>query len=77
MAHANVGQMARKQMNSKQEASWLWMPLIIGLIIGVTVAAMTDLWWWSTVGVLVGAAIGWVSAGRPGLSNWRGRSSNR
>jgi Phosphatidylethanolamine-binding protein len=32
---------ARKQMNSKQEAGWLWLPLIIGLIIGVTVAAMT------------------------------------
>jgi hypothetical protein len=38
---------------------------------------MTDLWWWSTVGVLVGAVVGWVSAGRPGLSNSRGRSSNR
>jgi len=32
--------MARKQMNSK-EAGWLWLPLIIGLVIGVTVAAMT------------------------------------
>jgi hypothetical protein len=52
--------MARKQMNSKQEAGWLWTPLIIGLIIGVTVAAMTDQWWWSTVGVLGGAAFGWV-----------------
>jgi hypothetical protein len=59
-----VGQMARKQMNSKQEAGWLWMPLIIGLIIGVTVAAMTEHWWWSTVGVLVGAAVGAVGAGK-------------
>ncbi len=56
--------MARRQLNTKQEATWLWMPLIIGLIIGVTVAAMTDQWWWSTVGVLVGAAVGAVSAGK-------------
>jgi 1,4-dihydroxy-2-naphthoate octaprenyltransferase len=55
---------ARKQMNSKQEAGWLWLPLIIGLIIGVTVAAMTDQWCWSTVGVLGGAAFGWVSYAR-------------
>ena len=34
--------------------------LIIGLIIGVTVAAMTDQWWWSTVGVLAGATMGAV-----------------
>ncbi len=40
------------------------MPLIIGLIIGVNVAATTDEWWWSTVGVLVGAAFGAISAGR-------------
>ena len=56
--------MARKQMNSKQEAGWLWLPLIIGLIIGVTVAAATDQWWWSTVGVLSGAAFAWVSYAR-------------
>ena len=56
--------MARKHTKSKQEASWLWIPLIIGLIIGVTVAAMTDQWWWSTIGVLVGAAFGWVSYAR-------------
>ena len=37
------------------------MPLIIGLIIGVTVATMTDHWWWSTVGVLVGAAFGAIT----------------
>jgi hypothetical protein len=55
-----VAQMARKQMNSKQEAGWLWLPLIIGLMIGVTAAATTDHWWWSTVGVLGGAAFGWV-----------------
>jgi hypothetical protein len=34
--------MARKQTSSKQESRWLWMPLIFGLIIGVTAAAMTD-----------------------------------
>jgi membrane associated rhomboid family serine protease len=56
--------MARKQMNSKQEAGWLWLPLIIGLIIGVTVAATTDQWWWSIVGVLGGAAFGWVRYAR-------------
>jgi hypothetical protein len=56
--------MARKQMNSRQEASWLWVSLIIGLIIGVTVAGMTGQWWWSTVGVLVGAAFGWASYSR-------------
>jgi hypothetical protein len=57
--------MARKQMNSKQEAGWLWTPLIIGLIIGVTVAATTDQWWWPrTVGVLGGAAFGWVGYAR-------------
>jgi uncharacterized protein (DUF2062 family) len=47
-------------MNSKQEASWLWTPLIIGLIIGATVAAVTGHWWWSTVGVLVGAGVGYM-----------------
>ena len=52
--------MARKQMNSKQEAGWLWTPVIIGLILGVTVAAMADQWWWSTVGVLGGAGFGWA-----------------
>ncbi|ODQ95820.1 hypothetical protein [Mycolicibacterium holsaticum] len=56
--------MARKQLTTKQEANWLWMPLIIGLIIGVTVAAMTDQWWWSTVGVLAGAAVGAISAAK-------------
>jgi hypothetical protein len=34
------------------------------LIIGIAVAAMTDQWWWSTVGVLAGAAFGWVSYSR-------------
>ena len=47
-------------MNSKQEAGWLWTPLIIGLIVGVAVAAVTGHWWWSTVGALGGAAIGWM-----------------
>jgi hypothetical protein len=56
--------MARKRTNSKQETGWLWLPLIIGLIIGVTVAAMTDQWWWSTVGVLGGAAFGWLTYSR-------------
>lgn len=38
----------------------LWYPLIIGLILGVGVATPTGQWWWSTVGVLVGAAVGGV-----------------
>ena len=50
--------MAPNRSNSKQEASWRWMPLIVGLILGSTVAAMTDQWWWATVGALVGAAAG-------------------
>jgi hypothetical protein len=34
--------MGRKQTNSKQEAGWLWLPLMIGLIIGVAVGTVTD-----------------------------------
>jgi hypothetical protein len=63
--------MARKQMDSKQESRWLWLPLIFGLIVGVTVAGMTGQWWWSTVGVLVGAACGAIGAGR---LRWPGSS---
>lgn len=40
------------------------MPVIIGLVIGVSVAAATDQWWWSTVGALGGAAAGWLIYGR-------------
>ena len=47
------------------------MPLIIGLIIGVTVAATTGHWWWSTVGVLTGAAVGAIGAG---VIRWPGSS---
>ncbi|RAV12791.1 hypothetical protein DQP55_11700 [Mycolicibacterium sp. GF69] len=50
--------MAPNQTNSKQEAGWRWMPLIIGLIIGSAVAATTDQWWWATIGALAGAAVG-------------------
>lgn len=63
--------MAREQTNSKQGNGWSWLPVIIGLIIGVAVAAMTGQWWWATVGALGGAAYAAVSAGRlrrPGAS---------
>nr|WP_090274238.1 glycine zipper 2TM domain-containing protein [Mycolicibacterium komanii]CRL67176.1 hypothetical protein CPGR_00448 [Mycolicibacterium komanii] len=53
--------MARNQTNSKQEAGWRWMPLIIGLIIGSAVAAATGQWWWATIGALAGAAVGALS----------------
>ena len=56
--------MARKQLSHKQEQNWLWMPLIIGLVLGVTVAGMTGQWWWSTVGVLGGALVGAIGAGK-------------
>jgi uncharacterized protein (DUF58 family) len=64
--------MAHKQTNTEQKETWLWLPLIVGLIIGVTLAAMTGLWWWSTVGVLVGAAVGWLDTGRPRKSDRSG-----
>ncbi len=57
--------MARKQTN-QQSSGWLWIPLIIGLIIGGAVAATTDQWWWTTVGVLLGAAFGAIAAGKLG-----------
>jgi hypothetical protein len=41
---------------------WLYLPLIIGLALGAGVATMTGQWWWTTVGVLLGALTGTVSA---------------
>jgi hypothetical protein len=70
-----VSQVARKHTSTKQTETWLWLPLIVGLIIGVTLAAITGLWWWSTIGVLVGAGVGWLSAGRPRLTD--SKSSSR
>ncbi len=55
--------MGRKQTSSTQSSRWLWLPAIFGVIIGATVTAMTDQWRWTTVGVLVGAAVDAVSAG--------------
>lgn len=39
----------------------LYFPLIIGLVLGVAFATSTGHWWWSTVGVLAGAAVGGVA----------------
>ena len=51
-----VGRMASDQMKNGR----LWVPLIIGLILGAAVATSTGHRWWSTVGVLIGAAAGGV-----------------
>lgn len=56
----SLGWMARDQ-TTHSSTSRLYVPLIIGLILGVTVAAATDQWWWSTVGVLAGAAVGGIA----------------
>jgi hypothetical protein len=48
--------MSREQQTGKQSSRWLWIPLCIGLILGATVATMTDQWLWATVGALLGAA---------------------
>jgi len=55
--------MARGQATSRQASTWsfFYLPLIVGLIIGATVASMTDQWWWATVGAVVGAAVGEVA----------------
>lgn len=52
--------MAREHPARQQSAGWRWfyLPLIVGLIIGSTVASMTDQWWWATVGTVAGAAVG-------------------
>jgi hypothetical protein len=42
----------------------LWIPLIIGLILGATVAAMTNQWWWATIGALLGAGFGMIGTAR-------------
>ncbi|MCV7346183.1 hypothetical protein [Mycolicibacterium rhodesiae] len=51
--------MAREQ-STHSRTSRLYVPLIIGLILGVTLATATEHWWWSTVGVLAGAAVGGI-----------------
>jgi hypothetical protein len=60
---AIVGCMAPEHSARQQFTSWRWfyLPLIVGLIIGATVSSMTDQWWWTTVGVVLGAAIGELS----------------
>jgi len=52
--------MKRDQLSDKRGRTRdiVEIPLIIGLIVGVTLAAMTEQWWWATVGVLAGAAVG-------------------
>jgi hypothetical protein len=50
--------------DSAQRTAILWTPLIVGLALGASVAAATGFWWWSTIGVLGGAAVGWVGYSR-------------
>jgi hypothetical protein len=38
--------------------AFLYLPLIVGLVIGAAAASATDQWWWAAVGVVVGAAVG-------------------
>ncbi|WP_133696646.1 hypothetical protein [Mycobacterium sp. BK086] len=52
--------MARREPSTSSTGR-LYIPLIIGLILGGTVAAATDRWWWSTVGVIAGAATGGIA----------------
>ncbi len=54
--------MAPNDANRTRGNGWLYLPLIIGLAIGAGVAATTGQWWWTTVGVLLGALAGTVSA---------------
>jgi len=54
--------MAPNDANRTRGNGWLYLPLIIGLAVGAGVAATTGQWWWTTVGVLLGALVGTVSA---------------
>jgi hypothetical protein len=54
--------MAPGDANRPRSNGWLYLPLIIGLAIGAGVATMTGQWWWTTIGVLLGALAGTVSA---------------
>ena len=59
-SRATVGVMARERLTRKQISAWrsFYFPLIIGLVIGSSVASATDQWWWAAVGAVAGAAIG-------------------
>jgi len=48
-------------MASENSAGRLYFPLIIGLVSGVAFATATGQWWWSTVGVLAGSAVGGIA----------------
>ena len=54
--------MAPNDANRTRGNGWLYLPLIIGLAVGAGAAATTGQWWWTTVGVLLGALAGTVSA---------------
>jgi hypothetical protein len=58
-----VGTVTREQTTSKQDSAWsyFYLPLIVGLVIGSAVAAVTDQWWWATIGAVLGAAAGEVT----------------
>ena len=53
--------MARENSTPTKSTRRLYLSVIIGLILGVAIAGATDHWWWSTVGVLAGGAVGGIS----------------
>jgi hypothetical protein len=56
----SVEWMRSNQTTGKPDNGRLYTSLIFGLIIGVVIAGMTAQWWWATVGVLAGAATGYI-----------------
>ncbi|WP_408641838.1 glycine zipper 2TM domain-containing protein [Saccharopolyspora oryzae] len=54
----------RERAPREPTGGWSYLPLIIGLVIGVTVATMVDQWWWATVGTVIGGVVGAVVSGK-------------